>query len=157
VIWSVFEKVTQSNARFNAIDRLVLDVHSVKMPLGSGRLKSKGRTMAELAHLKRSIKVKAEQNCLAHALVIAIAKVTNDPNYKAYRQGRKFLPVVQHLLETTGKYLNNGGGIPELMQFRSHFAEYRIVVYEGLRCDQIMFDGNTQSNKRLNLLFDKVS
>jgi hypothetical protein len=28
VIWSVFEKVTQSNARFNAIDRLVVDVHS---------------------------------------------------------------------------------------------------------------------------------
>jgi len=32
VIWSVFEKVSQSNARFNALDTLVVTVHSVKMP-----------------------------------------------------------------------------------------------------------------------------
>jgi len=45
-----------------------------------------------MMHLKRSIvEVKAEQNCLAHALVIAIAKVDNDPNYKAYIQGRKIV------------------------------------------------------------------
>jgi hypothetical protein len=31
VIWSVFEKVSQSNSRFNALDRLVVTVHSVKM------------------------------------------------------------------------------------------------------------------------------
>jgi hypothetical protein len=30
LIWSVFEKVAQSNARFNALDRLVVMVHSVK-------------------------------------------------------------------------------------------------------------------------------
>jgi hypothetical protein len=121
VIWSVFEKVTQSNARFNAIDRLVVDVHSVKMPVGFGGLKTKGRPLAELAHLKRSIvKVKAEQNCLAHALVIAIAKHTNDRNYKAYRQGRKsILPVVQHLLETTGINLTNDGGSPSSRGFRT--------------------------------------
>jgi len=29
VIWSVFEKVGQSNARFNALDKLVMTVHSV--------------------------------------------------------------------------------------------------------------------------------
>jgi hypothetical protein len=32
VIWSVFEKVCKSNSRFNALDRLVVTVHSVKMP-----------------------------------------------------------------------------------------------------------------------------
>jgi len=56
-----------------------------------------------MAHLKRSIvEENAEQNCLAHALVITITKVDNDPNYKAYRQGRKIRPVVQTLLETIG-------------------------------------------------------
>jgi len=34
VIWIVFEKVSQSNSRFNALDTLVVTVHSVKMPLG---------------------------------------------------------------------------------------------------------------------------
>jgi hypothetical protein len=37
VIWSVFEKVPQSNSRFNALNKLVMEVHSVKMPVGFGR------------------------------------------------------------------------------------------------------------------------
>jgi hypothetical protein len=57
VIWSVFEKVSQSNSRFNAMDKLVIDVHSVKMPVGFGKkaLKTKGRPLSVMAHLKRSI------------------------------------------------------------------------------------------------------
>jgi hypothetical protein len=34
VIWSVFNKVAQSNARYNALDKLIVVVHSVKMPVG---------------------------------------------------------------------------------------------------------------------------
>jgi hypothetical protein len=39
---------------------------------------------------------------MAHALVIAIAKLTNDPDYKAFRQGRKIRAPVDNLLATTG-------------------------------------------------------
>jgi len=75
-----------------------------------------------MAHLKRSIvEENAEQNCLAHALVITITKVGNDPNYKAYRQGRKIRPVVQTLLETIAIDLSNGAGIPELVSFQEYF------------------------------------
>ena len=35
-ICSVFEKVTQSNARFNVLDTLTVVLHSVKMPVGFG-------------------------------------------------------------------------------------------------------------------------
>ena len=80
--------MTQSNSRINALDKLVLEVHSVKMLVGFGGdgRKTKGRPLDTLAHLKKSIvKVKAESNCLDHALVIAIAKITNDPYYKSYR------------------------------------------------------------------------
>jgi len=96
VILNVWQKVTQSNSRFNELDKLVLEVHSVKMPVGFGRVrKSKGRPLDVLAHLKTSIvKVKTERNCLAHALVIEIAKITNDPNCNSYRDGRKIGPVV---------------------------------------------------------------
>jgi hypothetical protein len=81
VIWSVFGKVAQSNARFNALDKLVMKVHSVKMPIGHGRIATKGRPLENMVHLKRSIvEVKAEKNCLAHALIISIAKLTNDPD-----------------------------------------------------------------------------
>jgi len=37
VIWSVFNKVAQSNARFNALDKLVVVLRSIKMPVGFGK------------------------------------------------------------------------------------------------------------------------
>ena len=92
VIWSVFEKVARSNTRFNAMDRLVFVSHSVRMPVGFGRtaLRTKGRQLANMAHLKLSIiEVKAENNCLANALIIAIARMNKDPNSQSYRKGYK--------------------------------------------------------------------
>jgi len=156
VIWSVLGKVAQSNARFNALDKLIMTVHSVKMPIGHGRFAAKGRQLETVVRLKRGIvEVKAEKNCLAHALIISIAKLTNDPYCNSYRDGRKtILPVVDRLLATTGIDLSNGGGIPELMKFQEHFKEYRIVVYRGLNCGDIMFDGQVDSEKRINLVYD---
>jgi len=90
VIWTVFEKGAQSNARLNALDKLVVTVHSVRMLIGHGGdgIATKGRPLDIMVHLKRSIvRVKAENNCLAHALVIAKAKVDGDPNYKSYSNG----------------------------------------------------------------------
>jgi hypothetical protein len=87
-LWSVFEKVTPSNAQYEALDTHTFHVHSVKISAGFGKVQtSKGRSLSVMAHLKRSIvKVRAEENCLAHALVIAVAKVTNDPDYQSYRK-----------------------------------------------------------------------
>jgi len=159
VIWSGFQKVSQSNSRFNALDTLVVTVHTVRTPVGFGKivLKSRGRSLSVLAHLKRStVEVKEEENCLAHALVIAIAKVENDPDYKAYRQGRKICHVIQTILETTGIDLSNGAGIPELIRFQEHFREYKIVDYHGLSCKDIMFEEQVDSTKILNILYDDV-
>jgi hypothetical protein len=110
VVWSVFGKVTQSNARFNALDRLVITVHSVRMPVGFGGVTTKGRQISVMAHLRRSIiEVKGTENCVAHALVIAIAKIKNDPNYNSYRRGMKIFPALKALLRETGIELRNGG------------------------------------------------
>jgi hypothetical protein len=75
------------------MDKLVIDVHSVNIPVGFGKkaLKTKGRPLSVIAHLKKSIvEVRDEEHCLAHAIIIAIAKVTNDPDYKAFKEGKKF-------------------------------------------------------------------
>ena len=127
------------------------------MPVGFGRraLKTRGRPLSVMAHLKRSIvKVVAEENCLAHALIIAVARLTNDPNYKAYIQGRKILPKVRELLEVTGVDLINGGDLPELTAFQRHFSQYKIVVYSGLTCDSIMYEDQVTSHLRINLMYD---
>jgi hypothetical protein len=64
--------------------------------------------------------------------IIAVAKLTNDPNYKQYRMGRKkILPKVRELLQASGVDLSRGGGIPELRAFQSYLSQYRIVVYWG--------------------------
>jgi hypothetical protein len=121
VIQYLVQKVSQSNARFNSLDKLIMTLHSVRMPVGFGKrgMKSRGRPLSVMAHLKTSVvKVQATDNCLAYAIIIAIARVENDPNYKAYRQGRKIRPVVQKLLEETGISLTEGGGIPQLMKFQ---------------------------------------
>jgi hypothetical protein len=103
-----------------------------------------------MAQLKSSIvEVKAENNCLAHALIVAIARGTNDPNYKAYIQGRKIPTVVDLLLETTGIDVKDDGGIPELIKYQKHFIVYRIIVYGGLNCEDIFFDGQVESEKRI--------
>jgi len=115
------QKVSQSNARFNSLDKLIMTLHSVRMPVGFGKrgMKSRGRPLSVMAHLKTNVvKVQATDNCLAYAIIIAIARVENDPNYKAYRQGRKIRPVVQKLLAETGISLTEGGGIPQLMKFQ---------------------------------------
>jgi len=55
VIWSVFE-VVQSNARFNALDTLVMTIHSVRMPAGHGGgdgIATKGRSLELIARLKK--------------------------------------------------------------------------------------------------------
>jgi len=145
VIWSVFEKISQSNSRFHALDTLVVTVHSVKIPFGFGKhaMKTMGRPLSLMAHLKKSIvEVIAEEICLAQAVIIAIARLDNDSNYKSHLDGWKIRPVVRILLETTGIYLSNSAGIPELVRFQEHFRDYKIVVYEGLKI---------KSNLRSNL------
>ena len=64
--------------------------------------------------------------------------------------------MVHQLLQTTGINLDRGGGIRELAQFQEHFKEYRIVVFSGLNCEKIYFDGQVESQKRINLLYDEV-
>jgi len=104
---------------------------------------------------KKYHQVKSDTDCLAHALIIAIARLENDPNYKSYRDGYKIGPVVQSLLETTGIDLQNGGRIPEIRRFQDHYTEYKIVDCGGLNCDDKILEGQVTSEKRIKLLYDE--
>jgi len=52
--------------------------------------------------------------------------------------------------------MTRGGGIPELNRFQGHFRDYKIFVYQGLGCDDIMYEGQVDSSKHLNLFYDDV-
>ena len=62
--------------------------------------------------------MKATENCLAHEIIIALAKAEKDPENLPSRRGYKIRPVVQNLLAKTGIELYGGGGIPELTLFQ---------------------------------------
>jgi hypothetical protein len=102
------------------------------------------------------VEVKASENCLAHAILIAITKEEKDPDYKAYQQGRKIRPIVQKLLDKTGISLSEGGGFPQLIKFQEHFRQYKINVYRGLACEDIIFEGQVVSTKKISLIYDDV-
>jgi hypothetical protein len=72
--------------------------------------------------------------------VIAIAKLTNEPDNVAYRKGRNIRPFVEHLLMTKCTNFTHCGGIRELMKFQEHLKDYRIVVFGGLLCVDFNFD-----------------
>jgi len=110
-----------------------------------------------MAHLKRSIvEVQAEENCLPHALIIAISRLEKDANYNSYRRGCRIRPVVQNLCKTTAIDLSNGAWIPELVRFQEQFRQNKIVAYHGLSCEDIMFEDQVDSPKRINLLYADV-
>jgi hypothetical protein len=126
VIWRFFEKVAKSNPRFKALDPLSITLHYVKMRVrfGKNALKTKVRPLDEFALTKKIIvHVNAKKNCIVHALIIAIARVDNGPNYNSYRRGYKIRPEVDRLLQVTGVDLSQGGGIPELESLQQYFHE----------------------------------
>jgi len=92
VIWSVFSKVAQSNARYNCCT-----FSEDACRFREKEYQIEGSTSRRYGTYEKSIiAVKSKTNCLAHALIIAIARLTKDRKYKSYLQGRRtILPVVQ--------------------------------------------------------------
>jgi hypothetical protein len=157
VVWSVLGKVIQSNARFALSDRLEDHMDHVRMPVGNGKTaeKTKWRTLSVLSAIKRSIiVVKAAFLYLAHTLVIAMARVNIDPKYESYKHGSCLQKPVEDLVKSSGVDLTNGGGLEELRQFQEYLSGYKIVVFDGLRLDRVIFSGNSLSAKKLYLLYD---
>ena len=50
--------------------------------------------------------------------------------------------------------MTNGGGVKELERFQSYLSDYKIIVYDGLSPDRVIFDGNSLSKKKLYPLCD---
>jgi len=48
-------------------------------------------------------------------------------------------------------------GLNELDQFQNYLLDYKIIVYDYLNPDRVIFSGNSLSNKKLYLLYDTDS
>ena len=83
-VFSQIERVIQSNRDFRLNDTVVVDIIHVEAPQGSGRSKCTILNIKDFLHKKKSIIIIQNNDnlCLARALVVAIAKIEKDPNYK---------------------------------------------------------------------------
>jgi len=106
-----------------------------------------------MARLKSSVvKVKENKNSLSHALIIAIAEVDNNPNYTSSLDGRNIRPIVRKLLVKTGIDLSGVGDSRINKNSKSIFVS--ITIYQGLACEGMLFEGQFDSLKRINILYD---
>ena len=84
-LFSQFERVIQSNQDFRLNDTVTVDIIHVEAPQGSGRSKRTTLNIREYLHKKGSV-ITINNNddnlCLARALVVAVARIEKDPNYK---------------------------------------------------------------------------
>ena len=69
---------------------------------------------------------------LAHAIIIAMARVNGDPKYKSYRNFNSLNQPIQNLLSAAGVDLTNGGRFKGLEQIHNYLSDYSIIVYDGL-------------------------
>jgi hypothetical protein len=134
VVCEVLGKVIQSNARFGLTDRLEVRLDYVRIPAGNGQLaeKTKGRSLDVLSAIKKSIVVvKAAFLCLAHALIISMARVNGDPKYKSYRDGYAMKEPVEELLRLPVLIYPMAEVLKNLNNFRSTFRTTKLLCLTG--------------------------
>ena len=86
------------------------------MGFGEHAIKSMGRALSAMSHIKRSIVYeKAPENCLTDAIIIANTIIDNYANYKPCSPGSKIRPIFRTFLQETGIDLSGAAGIPELV------------------------------------------
>lgn len=160
VVWDVLGEVIQSKGNFGPTDRPEIHIDHVRMPAGNGRMaeKTNGRSLDILSAIKKSIVVvRAVFLCLGHALIIAMARVNGGPKYQSYKNGKCLEQPVEYLVKSSGFDLSNRRGLEELQQFQEHLSRYKIIVFDGLNPDRLIFSGNTLSAKKLYLPYHSDS
>ena len=61
---------------------------------------------------------------------------------------------VDDLCKASGVDLSNGGGFEELEHFQEYLSDSKMVVFDGLNPDRVMFSENSFSDKKLFLLYN---
>jgi hypothetical protein len=158
VILGEVEKVIQSNEKF-AVDEITIKVHHVRNETG-GHVDRKKLCLLEAndyATKKRScITVNNEgTDCLAHAIVLAVARLRGSKAAKSLRNSKKRISEeATKLCREANVDLSNGGGRVELEQFQQYLQDYKITVYNDRDGRELFFVGDgsgTKGNINLHL------
>ena len=155
-VFSQIERVIQSNRDFRLNDTVTVDIVHVEAPQGSGRSKRTTLNIKEYLRNKKSvITIQNNDNlCLARALVVAIAKVENVPNYM------NLLKPTRSTLEKKAKELHTAAnvplgpcGIPEVELFQKYFTNYEINIVSGNHANSIIYPAKPPTNSNVTPIY----
>ena len=144
-VFSQIERVVQSNRDFRLNDTVLVDLVHVEAPQGSGIKKRDLIDLKDFLHKKKSIvRIKNEDDlCLARALVVAIAKIEEDPGYKILADSRK------RVQEDKAKELHllanvpfGPCGIPQVEKFQEYLTGYEINIVSSDHNNSIIYPPN---------------
>ena len=149
-ILAKFQRVIQSNQEFRLNDKVDVNVIHVSMPSGG-----KGSKRSEInleKHLEKKRSIVRIQNdddlCMARALVVAKAKLDNDPQYKSIVDHRWPMQtrLAQELHQSAGVPLGPCG-IEEAKQFQAYLADYQISIVSKEYSNKIIYTGPKKEKK----------
>ena len=149
-VMSAVQHVIQSNRDFRLNDTVNVDLIHVEAPQGSGRSKRSIVNIKEYLHRKGSvITIKNEDNlCLARALVVAIAKVKNAPDYVNLRDHVTTQQVKAIELHARAKVpMGPSCGLEEVDMFQKHLTEYEINIVSGIHDNAIIYPKKPSTDK----------
>ena len=155
-VLSAVEHVIQSNRDFRLNDTVNVDLMHVDAPQGSGRSKRNIVNVKEYLHKKGSvITIKNQDNlCLARALVVAIAKAENVPNYNYLREQVRAQQIKAIELHAKAKVpMGPSCGLEEVDMFQKHLTEYEINIVSGNHDNAIIYPKKPSTDKTPIYLF----
>ena len=155
-IFSEVERVVQSNRDFRLNDTVNVDLIHVEAPQGSGRSKRNITNIKEYLHKKKSIiTITNEDNlCLARALVVAIAKAENAPNYNYLRKCVRGQQIKAIELHAKAKVpMGPSCGLEEVKMFQKYLTEYEINIVSANHNNAIIHPKEPSTDKTAIYLF----
>ena len=147
-VFSAVQRVMQSNREFRLNDTVTVDLIHVEAPQGSGRSKRSVLNIKEYLHKKRSVIVIRNNDnlCLARALVVAIAKIENAPNYVQLRDADRAQEKKARELHAAANVPLGPCGIEEVKLFQKHLTLYEINIISGNHNNAIIYPSEHSDN-----------
>ena len=160
-IFSQIERVIQSNQDFRLNDTVTVDIIHVVAPQGSGKSRPKRTIVNIREYLKKKksiITINNDDNlCLARALVVAVAKIENDPKFGQIRQSNRDVQLERALqLHQAANVPLGPCGMDEVKLFQNYFTNYQIIVVSGDHNDSIIYPPEppgTDEKQSINLYY----
>ena len=158
-ILDTISRMLNSNENFDVDETMELDLTHITMPqpgTGKRNLPFGSANYTELLKQKKSIIVikNQDQLCCARALVVAKAKVDDDPDYHSLRHGYP-------ILERRARALHQEAGVPigpctlkDIIVFQQALSEYQIIVVSAEHGHSVVYKGEKRDKQMILLSHD---